>query len=127
MMAVAYIKRRGDGVSNTFTASQGSLVMMHEEEHLPARLTSAYSNERHCQQGVQDLIRQIGMETCTKDLQAHQCSVGPLLTDLFASHLSTQLATFVSWRPDPLAIAADAFTVNWSNLSQKIYAILYRT
>ena len=35
--------------------------------------------------------------------------------DLFASRLNAQFTRFVSWRPDPNAIAVDAFTYCWSN------------
>ena len=40
---------------------------------------------------------------------------GPQEVDLFASRLTTQLPTYVSWRPDPSAWAIDAFTLNWSH------------
>ena len=33
--------------------------------------------------------------------------------DLFASRLNTQLPTYVSWRPDPGAVATDAFSLDW--------------
>ena len=46
--------------------------------------------------------------------------MGPLEVDLFASRLTYQLRQFVSWRPDPMAIATDAFTLNWAKL--KAYA-----
>ena len=39
---------------------------------------------------------------------------GPINIDLFASRLSYQLDQFVSWRPDPLAIHTDAFTLDWA-------------
>ena len=39
---------------------------------------------------------------------------GPLNIDLFASRLSYQLDHFVSWRPDPLTIHTDAFTLDWA-------------
>ena len=48
--------------------------------------------------------------------------LGPLSTDLFASRLSTQLLSFVSWKPDPLAMAVDAFTVDWGSIPGKLYA-----
>ena len=38
---------------------------------------------------------------------------GPLEVDLFASRLTFQLAHFVSWKPDPQAIATYAFLMNW--------------
>ena len=36
--------------------------------------------------------------------------------DLFASCLNTQLADYVSWKPDPQAKFVDAFTVVWSDM-----------
>ena len=36
-----------------------------------------------------------------------------LCPDLFASRLIHQLRDFVSWRPDPEAMATDAFTLDW--------------
>ena len=36
--------------------------------------------------------------------------------NLFGSRLSTQLPTFVNWRPDPEVMATDAFTISWSVL-----------
>ena len=37
-------------------------------------------------------------------------------TDLFASRLTNQLQNYISWRPDPGAIHADAFTIDWAPL-----------
>jgi len=45
--------------------------------------------------------------------------LGPLSTDLFASRLSSQLPVFVSWRPDPLAVATDAFIQDWNTLKSR--------
>ncbi|KAJ1209408.1 hypothetical protein NDU88_004786, partial [Pleurodeles waltl] len=39
---------------------------------------------------------------------------GPLQIYLFASRLNSQLPQFYSWRPDPLALASDAFLQEWS-------------
>lgn len=40
--------------------------------------------------------------------------------DLFASSATTKCHSFVSWVPEPHAVAIDAFTISWSNL--KFYA-----
>jgi len=45
--------------------------------------------------------------------QIHR-QMGPLQTDLFASRLTKQLPNFYSWRPDPEAIATDAFNQDWA-------------
>jgi len=45
--------------------------------------------------------------------------LGPLSTDLFASRLSSNPPVYVSWKPDPSAVATDA---DWNSLSGKLYA-----
>lgn len=40
--------------------------------------------------------------------------------DLFASRLNAKTVNYVSWHPEPDAMAVDAFTISWSNL--KCYA-----
>ena len=40
--------------------------------------------------------------------------------DLFASRLNKKLQNYVSWQPDPKAVAVDAFTLNWA--IQRFYA-----
>ena len=36
--------------------------------------------------------------------------------DLFASRLNHQVATFVSWKPEPEAQVVDAFSINWQDI-----------
>ena len=45
-----------------------------------------------------------------------QVTMGPMEVDLFASWLTSQVARFFSWRPDPLAKATDAFLQDRTNL-----------
>ena len=47
-------------------------------------------------------------------LQLIHQQMGPLQIDLFASRLTKQLPNFYSWRPDPEAIAMDAFNQDWA-------------
>ena len=37
--------------------------------------------------------------------------------DLFASRINAQVATYVSWKPDPSATFINAFTFDWANKS----------
>ena len=58
---------------------------------------------------------------CPRVFRKVSYQLGPLEeVDLFASRLSTQLPTFVSWRPDPEAMAMDAFMISWTGM--KAYA-----
>jgi hypothetical protein len=36
--------------------------------------------------------------------------------DLFASRLNHKVQSYVAWRPDPQAVAKDAFTISWTEL-----------
>ena len=36
--------------------------------------------------------------------------------DLFATRLTNQLKSYVSWRPEPHAVATDAFSIDWSQM-----------
>ena len=56
----------------------------------------------------QDVFNCLAAITCLPD------------TDLCASRLNAKLAQFVSWHPEPGALAIDAFSISWSN--QKIYS-----
>ena len=40
---------------------------------------------------------------------------GPFDMDFFASRLNFKVSKYVAWRPDPLATAVDAFSINWGN------------
>ena len=42
--------------------------------------------------------------------------LGPCEIDLFASHLNAQTHKFISWRPDPFAMATDALQTQWTTL-----------
>ncbi|XP_071145224.1 uncharacterized protein [Mytilus edulis] len=44
-----------------------------------------------------------------------QSTVGTMHIDLFASRLNNRTTQYVSYKPDPHAIAIDAFTIKWTN------------
>ena len=44
--------------------------------------------------------------------------------DLFASRLNKQCPFYASWRPDPDALFADAFSANWNNFSFMRFLLL---
>ena len=48
--------------------------------------------------------------------RAIETALGPLHTDLFADRLSAQKAQYMSWKPDPHAMATDAFSRTWVGL-----------
>ena len=46
---------------------------------------------------------------------------GPFSIDLFASRTNTQLPLYCSWKPDPNALAVDAFSISWKNHSPYLF------
>ena len=49
-----------------------------------------------------------------RDIFLHLEAVeGPFSIDLFASRTNSQLPTYCSWKPDPHAVAIDAFSFSW--------------
>ena len=46
---------------------------------------------------------------------------GSVEVDLFADRLNTQKKQYVSWKPDPGAIATDAFSINWKSLTAYLF------
>ena len=72
--------------------------------------------------GIQNCLADKESRTCIdpNDWKIHLNLIKPFLldrdTDLFAMRLTHQLPRYVSWRPDPQAIAADAFSLNWATL-----------
>ena len=44
--------------------------------------------------------------------------------DLFASRLNAKRSKFVSWHPEPGAMAVDAFKMSWSILSAMLFHLL---
>ena len=42
--------------------------------------------------------------------------------DLFATRINHKIDQYISWKPDPFALAVDAFTVNWGSYKPYIFA-----
>lgn len=85
--------------------SQGAIAVVHGEETSPqspppSRCLEDRSDWKLCPA----IFRQITQR------------LGPLEVDLFASRLTFQLDQYVSWRPDPMAMTTDAFTLDWAEL-----------
>lgn len=77
------------GVENTEADTESRKINLDAEWKLNSNMLSKALNQLHCQPHV----------------------------DLFASHLNTQMDTYVSFRPDPEALAVDAFCLNWGTIN----------
>ena len=115
--AISYINRMGGTHSHTLAKTACSLWqwclgrgIVVSAEHLP---------------GSQNVIADRESQTfhSSAEWQLHRRVFQNILTllgqcqvDLFATRLNHQLPQYMSWRPDPFAMATDAIQVRWTNL-----------
>ena len=108
----------GNSITYAVTADKRPVAVVYGKKYSLTSSALTRSIELHCRQGVEDLVGQIRMELNPTLFWKIKLLLGPwtLSTDLFASRLSTQLLSSVSWKPDPLAMAVDASKVDWGKI-----------
>lgn len=116
--AISYINKMGGSTSLVLSSLAFDLwqwclerSITVEAHHLPGRLNT-----------VADYESRAGPDSSDWQLdpvvfQKINSKWGPFAVDLFATRLTAQLPRFVSWKPDPVAEAVDAFTLDWSQLA----------
>ena len=119
--AVAYVNRMGGTRSETLTdlakemwewALQQNIHIM--AIHIPGmtNLRADFAS-RHWDDPSDWFLR--------KDLFRELCKIfGPFDIDLFANRLNKQLPAYCSWKPDPEALATDAFTLDWGQMDSTL-------
>ena len=119
--ALTYINKMGGTVSpdlNRLTKELWSWCLTKNvtlrASHLPGILNERADEESRIMKDRSDWM------LCPEIFRSIQAQLGSLEIDLFASRLTKQLPTYVSWRPDPEALETDAFSMNWNGL--KAYA-----
>lgn len=114
--AVAYLNKQGGTASRDLCSLAVSIwewclcrnITLHAI-HLPGALNTEADRESRSMRDASEW--RLAPQTAQLLFQRlRQCSV-----DLFATRLNAQLPRFVAWRPDPEAIAVDAFAQNWAN------------
>ena len=117
MSALTYINRRGGTISPKLNRLAKDLWLWCMErnillkaQHLRGIYNTIADNESRVMKDRSDwklnpvIFQQINQR------------LGPLDVDLFASRLTCQLPDYASWRPDPMAITTDAFTMDWAQV-----------
>ena len=122
MTTVAYINSKERTVSPTLSHRAKTLWwwcmernISLEAQHFPGVMNSIADRESRA------WLDRSEWKLSPNIIQKINSQLGPLSTDLFASRLSNKLLKFVSWKPDPLAMATDSFTLTSSDLPQKVY------
>jgi hypothetical protein len=122
--AISYINKMGGSTSLVLSSLAFDLwqwclerSITVEAHHLPGRLNT-----------VADYESRAGPDSSDWQLdpvvfQKINSKWGPFAVDLFATRLTAQLPRFVSWKPDPVAEAVDAFTLDWSQLANLFHRV----
>lgn len=113
--AVSYINNLGGTVSQELITLAKELWMWCLErnihisaQHLPGALNVIADAESRSQRDRSDWMLNPVIFKRINSL------LGPLTVDLFASRVTAQCQAYYSWRPDPYAVATDAFLQDWS-------------
>ena len=117
MSALTYINKLGGTISPQLNNLAKELWLwcmkrgiLLKAQHLAGVLNTIADNESRVMKDRSD------WKLCPSVFQQINQRLGPLEVDLFASRLTYQLQHYVSWRPDPMAVATDAFTLDWAEL-----------
>ena len=113
--AVTYIQKMGGTRSSRLLEVAGTLWdfclqrnILLSAEYLPGSLNGQADWESRHSSDTSDWQLDKSL------FQAINQRWGPLEMDLFASRHNAQLSLYVSWKPDPFAMAVDAFLMDWN-------------
>ena len=116
MSALTHINKRGGTISPKLNCLAKELWLWCMERNIFLIAQHLGCTKHHSGQRVQGHEGQVRLEIEPNHLPTDQPEVGPLEVDLFASRLTHQLPDYASWRPDPMAMTTDAFTMNWAQV-----------
>ena len=66
----------GNSITKVVPTNKGPVVVVHGEEYPPSCSTSTGNFEHHCRRGVQNMVRQVRVETLPNPIPGNQSSVG---------------------------------------------------
>jgi len=69
-------KQEGDSIIKVVSANKGPVIIVHGEEHSPSGSALTGSSEHNGRQGVQNLVRQVGMEAVSYPIPRNQSLSG---------------------------------------------------
>lgn len=112
--AISYINEGGGTKSARLTGIAKDLVKFCDTQsitieacHLPGISNVVADKESRAVTDAEDGL--LNRQVCKSLFSIWECDV-----DLFSSSWNAQLKSFVSWRPQPNAMAVNAFSLNWS-------------
>ena len=101
---------RGNTISSSVQFGSGPMGVGSQSEHFSKCRTPCRTHECYGRLAVSSLHRFEQLAVMPRVFQALMQIRGPCAKDLFADRLNTQLPRFYIWKPDPMALAVDAFS-----------------
>ncbi|VDI51548.1 Hypothetical predicted protein [Mytilus galloprovincialis] len=115
-----YQQNGRDCVQSLQQTSPRALDMVSPERHSAKSRFHLRSRKSNCRLGVQTSFRLQQLETSFKGFQFFNEATMTCNIDLFADRSNNQLQTYISWLPDPGALAFNALLHPWTSF--KAYA-----
>ena len=112
--ALAYINKKGGRILNLNDTARHIWLWAHNRgiwlsaAHIPGKINVEADSLSRAHYGTET-----EWKLAPEIFKRIDTLVGPLTVDLFASRLNNQCSNFMSWHPDPNAIAIDAFQHPW--------------
>ena len=112
--ALAYINKKGGRIQSLNDMARQIWLWAHKQNiwlsavHLPGKLNVEADSLSRTHYGTET-----EWKLAPEVFKCIDNIVGPLTVDLFASRLNNQCSKYISWHPDPKAIAIDAFHHPW--------------
>ena len=105
-----------DCFSGIESPDQRAMAMVPGQEHFPPGYTPSGVQNVTADEESRVMRDRTDWMLCPQVFSKINQLTGPLQVDLFAFRLTHHLRDYVSWRPDPDAMATDAFSLNWKEL-----------
>ena len=112
--ALAYINNQG-GRKQELNELARSIWLWASDKHiwLSAVHTPGINNIEADRASRQSYAQEAEWQLEKKVFKSIHEQYGPIQMDLFASRANAQCNHYVSWKPDPFAVAVDAFSISW--------------
>ena len=111
---LVHLQAGGHSIPSAEPVDQRSVALVHGEKYHTESCPPSREAEHH--HGRRIASDEGQNRLCPKVFHKINQKLGPLQVDLFASRLTTQLPHCAGWRPDPEAMACDAFSLDWCQM-----------
>ena len=108
-----YQQIRGNPFTSSHISSLRDVELCSRQKPDFVNSVCSWRGKPDCRQKVKGVPGQPGMDAASSGVSGITKKVGCFGIGLFATRVNHQVPAFVSWRPEPGAVATDAFNVKW--------------